>query len=488
MHNLEVSSNKWSGNEGRQKFTSRSAIEDYQKCPRLRWWRQFALGRGISPSKKSIPLSTGSCIHAGVEYLFRWAKEIKLEVGSSRETFNCSQLEYESAIENAVSASRKLYHDLVFDAGFTGVGVSGDINEKFTYNEQVALTEALIRAWAMKELPSILAEYEIVGTEKEITVNLPGTDIVFQARVDAELRHRIDRSYYNYSLKSVKMWNERSDKSYRKDLQGLTEIWAVENEREGLGRCEDTILNSLDWLKRRGYVQQTNIASIEKFLQSKLPLKGKVVDAVKFCFLIKGDRRESGKDYSYYDNGDGSGRYVTYSPLIRGYKRIGTMSIEYAHSYKFPNPNNKSGMGTLGKGWEPFNVWEDKGVGGVKGWMEKLSEKDGEGKYVIQPDCGDIIKNCVITPETYMRSGGEVESAITQIVSQEHQVFLGAGLIEVLPIDLDRYFPQHRHSCHWPSDCEMLAACWNPMTGDDPIGSGLYEIRTPHHEMERDSL
>lgn len=471
------------------KYTSRSQIEDYQKCPRSRWHKQFSLidgvPKGITPVRKSIPLSTGTCIHAGVEYLLRWAKNI-----AGWEQNGPTELEWEKGIQNAVTAATKMYHELVYNAGFTGAGVSNDINQKFTYYEQLALTEALIRAWALKELPNILAEYEIVGTEKEINIKLPGTDILFQARVDAELKHRIDGSYYNYSLKTAKMWNDRSDKSYRKDLQGLTEIWAVENERLGVSTYLDAILDNLFVLRNKGYIPAANVDTMYKFLVGKLPHSGKVVDAVKFCFLIKGDRRESGKDFSYYDTGDGSGKYVTYNPLIRGYKRITAMSVEYAHSYKFPNANNKSGMGALGKGWEPFNVWEDNGVGGVRGWMKMLSKKDKDGRYVIQPDCGDVIKGCVISPESYMRSGQEVESAIRQIVSQETIVFRAVDIVtkNEYPYNIDNCFPQYRHSCHWPSDCEFNAVCWNPQVGDDPIGSKLYEIRTPHHEAEREGL
>lgn len=454
------------------KYTSRSQIEDYQKCPRLRYWRQFYKGKGITPSRKSIPLSTGSCIHAGVEYLFGWAKH---EQGSGT-----SSLEWETAIENAVTAGKKLYYELVFDSGFmTGNGTLNDINQRYTYNEQVALTEALIRAWAMKELPYIIREYEIVGTEKEITVNLPGTDIVFQARVDAELKHRGDGSYYNYSLKTAKMWNERSDKSYRKDLQGLTEIWAVENEREGLNGFTEGIIHSLEQLRSKNYILQQNVNQITNFLNTKLPTRNKVVDAVKFCFLIKGYRRESGKDFGYYSEGDKSGRYVTYNPLIRGYKNITTTGVSYAHSYKFLNSNNKSGMGALGKGWEPFNVWEDAGVGGVRGWIEMLE------KQTIQPECGDIIKSLVITPISYDRNKIEVDSAIGQITNQEKIIF---DWIQGDMWELDKLFPQYRHSCHWPSDCEMLDACWKPEVNSDPVGSGLYQIRTPHHQAEKESF
>ena len=44
-------------------YTSRSSIEDYQSCPRLRYNNQFLLGKGVVAKKKSVPLVTGGrCI------------------------------------------------------------------------------------------------------------------------------------------------------------------------------------------------------------------------------------------------------------------------------------------------------------------------------------------------------------------------------------------------------------------------------------------
>src|SRR5437867_933371 len=98
-----------------QKFTSRSPIEDYQKCPRLRYLRQFypVDGKpvGITPVKKSIPLSTGSCIHKGIEYLFRWVKSVQ---GGSADWL--PQVPDE-IVQNAVTSATKEYYYLVFDAG-----------------------------------------------------------------------------------------------------------------------------------------------------------------------------------------------------------------------------------------------------------------------------------------------------------------------------------------------------------------------------------
>ena len=48
-------------------YTSRSSIEDYQSCPRLRYNNQFLLGKGVVAKKKSVPLVTGGTVHSGVQ-------------------------------------------------------------------------------------------------------------------------------------------------------------------------------------------------------------------------------------------------------------------------------------------------------------------------------------------------------------------------------------------------------------------------------------
>lgn len=50
---------------------------------------------------------------------------------------------------------------------------------------------------------------------------------------------------------------------------------------------------------------------------------------------------------------------------------------------------------------------------------------------------------------------------------------------------LDFFFPQHDNHClRYGSPCSFSEVCFNDMVGDDPLGSGLYQIRTPHHSTE----
>ena len=50
-------------------YTSRSAIECFQDCPRYRFNQYYLEGKGVVPIQKSVPLVTGSAVHRGVEHM-----------------------------------------------------------------------------------------------------------------------------------------------------------------------------------------------------------------------------------------------------------------------------------------------------------------------------------------------------------------------------------------------------------------------------------
>jgi hypothetical protein len=52
--------------------------------------------------------------------------------------------------------------------------------------------------------------------------------------------------------------------------------------------------------------------------------------------------------------------------------------------------------------------------------------------------------------------------------------------------DMRRLFPQSLNQCYpsMGSVCPYLQACHNQTVGEDPLGSGLYTVRTPHHNVE----
>ena len=435
-------------------LTSRSMAELYQKCPRARYYTQFYVDvtsthtdsvvfgeqdnftNGIVPVYSSIPLVTGSSVHRGVEHLLKRAK------------LNANVLS-EDDCDGAVTVAQMLYAEEIGDAGFERSTIASDNQHEEVYREQLALTEALVRAWWFVELPMILDRFSIVSVEKDIAVPLTA-GITWMAKVDALLRDKKDKSLYAYSLKTAKEFTKRTEASYKDDLQGVTETWAIEE----FGRQKGKEIRMM---------------------------------GVRFCFLVKGKRHPEN-----YDWDDENAKYITSSPLIRGWKNITPMDIQYAHSQWFPNKDNKSGKGRLGKGWEGFKVWEDY-LGGVKGWIEALA------RNVYQPEIGDILGKQVVTPNEYFKDQVDINSTMNELISQESRVQQGVsvmyeavaeGSMDEYASVLDDFFPRYRHSCNYPTECCYKPICWD---GCDPLhdtknGDILYQIRTPHHEIEQERL
>lgn len=442
-------------------FTSRSAIEAYQDCPRYRYNQYYLNGTGVVSKAKSVPLVTGSAVHKGVEHMLN-----RLRIG------------LEVDVELAVKSAVEQYINDVGEAGFSGKGLESDVQQWFTFNEQKALTEGLVRAWYYKELPNIIQRYKVVAVERDIEPLSLTSDILFQAKVDAELQEISSGDYHNYSLKTMKRWDEKSENSYKSDLQGLTEIWAVEEDSKRFcDRWEKLVESSIELVDSPQYPVKQMI-QIWDYLVKKRP-EAKRVMGVRFCFLIKGTRMipPSLKN-------DPNALYITYSPLIRGYKNIGIAGISYAHSWNYPNPENKSGNSILGKGWEPFNVWESPIS--IAEWVEKLATNQ------IQAECGDVVKAQVITPGEYFRGEGDIEEAITEIRWQENHINHAIELLDSAKQDdsdvsdiMADYFKHHRKHCnfHFGGLCEYKPLCWQPEVKDNV--EELYHIRTPHHEAER---
>ena len=454
-----------------QFYTSRSAIETWQQCPRKRWLGYFYQGKGITQVQANVPLTTGTCVHEGIGFLLRNIGLVELE------GFDFVQSHW---VNEAVQVALASYQKIVNESGIT-VGV--DENSKFVFAQECARTEALIRAWVIAELPMLMRYYTIYSVEDEIVVPL-GKEIMFQARVDAILQDKELGRMVNYSLKTMKQYQEgKTDRQFALALQTVTEAWAAE---EHLTQAKIIADNFLQLVKSKTSNDRT-IATMDRFV-AKLIAEPRIY-ATKHCFLLKGGKSK-GDEGNGYIAGD--------SPLIRGYK---SGSGNYCHSYYYPNSNNKSGKGSIGRSWQAFNVWEEMTV---KEWIAMLVSKvqDHTGQIIpeIQPECGDIIKQQVVTPTDTFVNREVTESTIRQITSTEEDVFnygLAIDPEESFGSEVDRLFPMNRQSCLWPTTCEFLPIChlkdWkgdgvSRSVRDDPVGSGFYKIRVPHHKSEKESL
>jgi hypothetical protein len=63
---------------------------------------------------------------------------------------------------------------------------------------------------------------------------------------------------------------------------------------------------------------------------------------------------------------------------------------------------------------------------------------------------------------------------------------LDTGRLDDLEVFLDERFPMHTRACDYPTKCQYQDVCWNPTVGRDPLASGLFVPRQPHHELERE--
>ena len=439
--------------------TARSMVDTFLDCPRMRFNQYHLDNTGLVPVSRSIPLATGIHVHRGVQYLLE-------DLRASREP----------NIDQACELAVLQYTRDVSNKGFRGKGTTTEPQQEFTYKEQCALIEALVRAWAMREMPRIVVRYKVLGVEREIDPLPLGNNVHFMARPDAELQELDSGDHILYSLKTGAMWNAKSEESYRLDLQGITEIWSVEEDARRADYQLIQITELTNLLQARRPDLTKNLVSIARFANSQL--RTHKIMGVRYCILIKGKRLKP--DYAAEES-----LYVTYSPLIRGYKNITQEGIQYAHSYVYPNSENKSGTGRLGKDWVPFNVWEQRDMT-IKSWLEFLDKQE------CQPECGDVLAAQIVNPLDYFRDDAEIKEGISEVRLQEERIAI--ALMDYAEADGDeqlreeilaQVFPHHRKSCQfmYGDVCEYVPLCWNAAVKADPLNNG-YERRIPHHTTE----
>ncbi len=405
------------------RYVDRSRCISYQRCHRQRYWQYEYQGKGIVPKALSIPLTTGTHVHGGAEHLLKVAMEHSSPMGGD--------------IEDAVAIGLEGYWRDVTARGFDleENEVAADVAK-----EQAALTEALIRLFGMKVVPWLLEDgYKIIAVELECEWEIaPGLEaasqgsLVMMGRPDAVMLHEPTGDIHLLSLKTRKSWDSRADKANSHDDQGISEAVCYEASHPG-----------------------------------------KHVMAVVMPHLLKGDRR---KDKV-------TGQYAQASPLIRGWRQENRGKTNYAHSYRWKDEfGNRTLAMNGGSKWESFNAWDEPG--GVKAWMDLLSTG------TIQPEAGDPLAQSVMIPTPYYRQEADIESWKRSVTWQESAIQNDLEMVQVLGDsvkgELDRRFPQYRHSCHYPGDCAYLDLCFGPpQMAEDPMATERFMWRVAHHDLER---
>lgn len=208
-------------NATNERFTDRSRQQEYQRCNRARYWEYEAFGTGVRKVRASIPLATGTYVHVGLGNLLRQV----MALGDLPHAH--LKVDVEAAVREAVEGYR---------AELKARGLDVELGEDGQYvaDEQVALTEALVRAYvkAPGGLEALLAQYRVLEVEREEVwpyfTAVRETHVTFQARADALLQERSSGDLYVLSFKTAAGQDWRRDDEGRHDVQGLSEAAAIE--------------------------------------------------------------------------------------------------------------------------------------------------------------------------------------------------------------------------------------------------------------------
>lgn len=432
-------------------FTDRSRIIAYQECPRRRYLNNHLGGIGIQKTKLIIPLATGIYTHEALAHLLGGAS-------------------VDSAVEVAVANywAEVRARGIQIEPGEDGAQVA---------EEQCALVEAMSRAYAIRKLPELLEQFEVMETEREdvwpLSQMQDGTPVQMMSRLDALLRDKVDNSLYIQSFKTSAGYDRRQASEAEHDVQGLSEMAAVEYR---LGQWWNAIQDIGDMSPAKDIMRERGCSERMFDYLAELPHPPQIA-GIRMEYLIKGRRGE-------YP--EGSGSYVQYSPLIRGLIKFGPTSESCEFGWKRDYVDDMGQKRKLDyRTWKAVPMWQQPG--GIKAWIELLATG------TVQPDAGDCLSSQFVTPVPYFRQDDDLRDWYEQTVVQETKVAEAVKIVADAQKEgpmtyrtaLNTFFPQHRRSCDWPSSCQFVDVCYSTNVKEDPVGSGLFMPRVPHHEPEK---
>jgi hypothetical protein len=411
---------------------------------------------GIQSVRKSLPLAVGGAVHTGLATL--------LEIARQNPGYTPDLAGETLAVEAALADFAS------FDAGRLETDLSEDVDlsamdagerekvrsaiDQYLYDENRALVEAMVRAYARRRLRPLLEQYEVLEVEREGSWEL-ADGLMFMSRPDALLRDRQDGNLYIQSFKTGASWDVRKGKDAEHDAQGLSE--GVE---------------------------------IEKRL-------GERVLGIRYEFLWKGERRRD-KDLSARFGVEARSQA---SPLVRGYLSPGMTDSDAQWNWSWDYMKEGGETSKLyWKAWRAAAVWEHMPIAKWIDMLDATTLTVGEegrevgwsgpaqatGFTVAHP-----LDACFHPPIIQYRNDDDLRDWVEQVEHAEVRIAEAVATVHAATDEgekrhlLNVYFPQSRRECVYPSVCQFEKICYG---GEhiryNPLESGLYTIRIPNHPQE----
>jgi len=492
-----------------QILVDRSRTETLQRCPRKFYYSYLHEGGGVSSEYISWPLLVGTCVHEGLEHMLkgepigicvekalaRFVEEVGKsqfdleEIGLSPKQEDVNLVDTSGANQGANDGQD--YSFLPDVDGGSEVARGGDYWVDYTVKEQMALVEALLRAYYVsdKGLAWLLEEYEVREVEREELESLGemaqipkdvgwhsgegGDEIGWMARLDGLLEQRLTGDLFVLSWKTAAEWEGRKISAGESDMQGMSEVCSVQERLRWW--AELCACYFREW--QNTIPEDSEYHSIPGWFKDRYNKLGKdacwQIAGVQMIFLIKGERRKNNQ----------TGVKEQSCSLIRPYvKRDANGGMEFAMNYNYTKPDGSSGK--LGPKYKRTNIWELEGVT-VEAFVNAVKSDVGE-------DGGCALDEFIVNAPPFRRDQGRLRSW----ARQKYNLYTNIGIDAFKPYQykgksiselekyLDRVFPQYEHSCSYPSKCVFFNQDWNSSTYRDNMLEFEFKPRIPHHEAE----
>ena len=479
-------------------YTDRSRVISYQRCKRQRWHEYHQDGIGIVPARQSVALTVGGCFHSAVAMLLlnctlanreQWRTVEEAAVSIGLREFN-DQADAGLDVEMGEALPRIAQDATVFQTQIEmQVPTGGAEYDAYLRAEQACLLEALVRCWARRGLPRLLAEYEVLEVEREgkwlLAEGVTQTVecLWFLSRPDALLRHRQSGDLVLQSFKTTGAMDARKLRDAERDMQGLSEGVEVEQR----------LARWWELLQLSGEEMDSHSAEIDKasrdMSQSMIDWLSDLttpprITAIRYEYILKGERDKRSRVAKALSARVGFEARIQQSPLCYLWVKPGMTAAdtEIAHSFGWTDASGKERK-LAWQSWNQAPVWEHTTVGA---WIDLLDAG------TVQPEAGrDILSEQLVPPVTVFRQEDDLRDMVEQVEAQEVQVARDMAYVQEIDDEsekrsrLNQRFPQTRTACSYPGECAYVPICFGGADiRRDPMGSGKYKARVPNHPTE----
>jgi len=427
-------------------FTDRSRQETENRCKRQRYLQYDSVnGYGITSKAVAVPMMTGLQLHEPLAKVWQ-----TILMGNGAITFPLTE-QTRKMIRVFIADAIKTYIQSVKDGGFVASVEFPDYQT--TLREQCALVEGLTWGWVRHMLPWVLESHEIIAAEQEESYMLGCTcgigdgkgeieehqakdcdGIVQQSRPDFVMRRIVDKEVGIHDFKSTSAVYDGDIERYRNSVQ------------MGVGTV--------------GVERRLGIPVTHYYIH----------------FLLKGSWKRQ-----YSGRVDGVNKYEGPKQQQSDF-----CYVDYAPANP---PLQREVVQFSGPWYKRTPVWQ------IDTWQDKPPQYQvGEWLVELMPE--EVLAKQFVLLGPYDRQTHLIRGHLTQVKHREwdwteklwrvhDRQAEGATLEEAL----DENFPQSWACQQFGDTCPMYKICTKDgVSLTNPLASGLYKLRVPHHVPELDAM